>query len=330
MRHFGYMARTLLALWFLLQDSVVWLFGNVIRRGNYVRAVIPAEDPLVDSKLAAVYVHFDRRGIVHDYILHQLRELAACGFRITFVTNAPEFPESSKQRVSPLCKSIIWRNNTGYDFGAYKDGIAANDLDQLDGLILMNDSVYGPFWPLAETLSAMSTAHVDFWGIVDNFEHQYHLQTFFVYFLPKAIQSDAFRSFWRSHPYINNKGWVVRNGEVGLTQALARQELRGGALAPYWRVSERVRDRLPAPSAEIFANRKSTPGRVRSALLRGRGINSMHYFWDELITEDRCPFIKRELLTRNPARVPFTDRWPDIIRSHSAYDVDLIRRHLDS
>lgn len=331
MRHFGHLVRTIFTLWLLLHDSVVWLFGNLIRRGNYVRETVEAGDPLPLSRLAAVYVHFDRHGIVHDYVLHQLQELVEAGFRITFVSNAPDLPAASRDRISPLCRRIVWRRNAGYDFGAYKDGIAAlGNLEQLDGLVLMNDSIYGPFWKLADTLSTIDSSKVDFWGIIDSWEHQYHLQTFFIYFLPAAFKSAGFQNFWRRHPYINNKGWVVRNGEVGLTQELARQELRAGVLATYWDVADDAREQLAAPAPETFTNRKSTPARVRSALLRGRPINAMHYFWDRLILDYKCPFIKRELLRSNPARVPDTARWPQIVASRSEYDVGLIQRHLNS
>lgn len=320
--------RTFRALYVIVQDSIIGFFGQLGRHRLLTREEIPAADPLFDSKLAAIYVHFDEKGLVHDYVVHQLREIVDAGYRITFVSNAPIFPEQSRARIAPFCKKAIWRVNTGYDFGAYKDGIASlTDLDDLDGLVLMNDSVYGPFWNLANILSEIDRSKVDFWGISDSWEHQYHLQTYFMLFFPKALQATSFRQFWKCYPYINNKRWVIRNGEVKLTQALAKQQLRGTALVPYWSAVEKMKDRLGSVKAQ---NLTPLERRVQIALLRGQPLNSMHYFWELIIVDYRCPFIKRELLEKNPAGVPLVSRWPDVIRSHSGYDVTMIEKHLQS
>src|SRR5215212_6819303 len=127
------------------------IIGNLRRLRNHIRGSWPGTDPLPHSRYEAVYVHFDRHGIVHDYVHEQLRSLVAAGFRITFVSNAPKFSQKSVAEIAVFCRRIVWRRNTGYDFGAYKDGIKAiGDLDQVDRLLLMNDSVYGPFHPLTK------------------------------------------------------------------------------------------------------------------------------------------------------------------------------------
>jgi hypothetical protein len=137
-------ARRIRRSYFPLQDAAIRIFGHVVRRRSLIRELRPASDPQSNSKLAAVYVHFDEDGLVADYVVHQLRELVDAGFRITFVSNSPTFPEQNWARVSPFCRNAMWRFNTGYDFGAYKDGIALiAELNDLDGLVLMNDSVYG-------------------------------------------------------------------------------------------------------------------------------------------------------------------------------------------
>ena len=330
MGRLGELVRTVLSLYFVAHDFAIWLFSHLVRHGILVREDVAGSDPLASSKRVAVYVHFDKDGLVHDYVEHQLRQLLQSGFRIVFVSNSPVFPEVSRLRILPLCARLMWRHNTGYDFGAYKDGISSlGDLGELDSLLLMNDSIYGPFRKLDETLSAIDPSKFDFWGIADSWEHQYHLQTFFVLFYPRALQSAAFKRFWDRHRYINNKGWVIRNGEVMLTQQLARERLRGGALVPYWEAAERMKERLPALEAQAFDETERVVfNRLRMALLRGRPINSMHYFWDLAIEEFGCPFIKRELLKANPAGIFRTSRWPDVVASRSDYDVSLIQRHL--
>jgi hypothetical protein len=106
-------------------DSVIYIFCQLLRPFNFVRREFPGADPLSTSRLAAVYAHYDGEGLIHDYVLHQLGELAAAGFRIVFVSNSPKFPPESVAQVSPFCRTILWRYNVGYDFGAYKDGLNA-------------------------------------------------------------------------------------------------------------------------------------------------------------------------------------------------------------
>jgi lipopolysaccharide biosynthesis protein len=326
-------AQLVLAPVVVIHDLAIEAAARLVRRRSLVREHLQGDDPLCDSAKAAVYVHFDAKGAIHDYIIYQLRELMDAGFRITFVSNAPILPESSRALVRPFCRDIIWRFNTGYDFGAYKDGITSlGNLDQIDTLALMNDSVYGPFWKLSETLSAIDRSKYDFWGIVDSWEQQrYHLQTFFIVFFASALRSSAFKTFWCTYPYVNNKGWVIRNGEIGLTQALGRQNLRSGALAPYWSVAETMKDWLATSGSTTRKPlNKAFQSHLQMQLMRGRPINSMHFFWDVLISDYKCPFIKRELLKVNPARISTISQWAELIASNTPYDISLIRRHLKS
>ena len=148
-------------------------------------------------------------------------------------------------------------------------------------------------------------------------------------FFANALRSSAFKTFWRTYPYVNNKRWVIRNGEIRLTQVLARHHMRSGALATYWSIAETMKDRLAASESTTRTpvNQAFRP-RLQTVLLTGRPINSMHFFWDVLISDYKCPFIKRELLKVNPAGIPTTSQWAEIIASNTPYDVSLIRRHL--
>ncbi len=317
-----------------LIDIVLGLSGHALRLLNFIRKSWTGADPLSNSKLAAIYVHFDREGVIHDYVLHQLRELVATGFRVTFVSNAPKFPEESVQQVAPFVREIIWRRNFGYDFGAYKDGLRAverSGMDDLTGLLMMNDSSYGPFVSLKECLSRIDRDHTDFWGITDSWQSSYHIQSYFILFFPKAFKSDAFRKFWNSFPYVNHKSWVIRHGELKLTQALTRQKLRAGVLIPYWAASHTMMDRLLKTDIdELPEGERGYTRHLLNQLINARPLNPMHHFWDVLLKDYRCPFIKRELMRTNPAGVPFTARWPEVLRSVSNYDLSMIWRHLQT
>ncbi len=163
------------------------------------------------------------------------------------------------------------------------------------------------------------------------------MQTYFVLFFKTALKSEAFRRFWRRLPYVNNKTWVIKNCEVGLSHTLARHKLHAEVLCPYWKVAERVlakiEDRPRATEkrdsrGEVLA----TPSdefieRLHANLIFGRPLNATHYFWDSLIADFRAPFIKRELVLGNPEGIAYAWRWPDLIAREYGYDAGPIRRH---
>ncbi len=277
-------------------------------------------------------MHFDRHGIIHDYVHEQLRALVAAGFRITFVSNAPKFSEGTAREVASFCRQILWRRNVGYDFGAYKDGIKAiGNLDRVDRLVLMNDSVYGPFYPLKPLLEAVDPSKTDFWGITDSWEIAFHIQSYFLLFFPRALQSKQFREFWQRFPYVNRKNWVIERGEVALSQLLVQHKFRAAALAPYWRAAERILEKIDkVDSTELAPAHREFLERITNHIVRGTPMNQSHFFWETIVVDFDCPFLKREVIKQNPAGIPYMWRWPEMIGECGSYDLSLISRHLQA
>ena len=310
------------------------ILGTLRLWRNYVRRIWPGRDPNHASTHEAVYLHYDHAGVVHDYVLLQLQELAANGFRITFVSNAPKFDDKTVLAIAPFCRQIVWRRNVGYDLGGYKDGIRAiGDVTRLDRLVLMNDSVYGPFRPLAGILQQMDASQGDLWGITDSFEFDHHIQSYFIVFMRAAAASPAFTKFWQRFPYVNYKHWVVRHGEVGLTQALTATKLRARVLIPYWDVANAVLERIEQGRYVATLGHETFFDEVHVQLARRRSLNPPHHFCDALLTDFHCPFLKREVITRNPRKSPFAHTWTELLGQASegqptTYDLDLIHRHL--
>lgn len=291
---------------------------------------------LAAAARVAVFAHFDDQGVVHEFVHHYLREIHRAGFAVVFVTNAPRLRAADVERLAPLCALVLRRDNVGRDFGAFKDGIAAiPDLRRVESLLLANDSVYGPFHDMGEVVARMSLAEADVWGITDSWERSYHLQSFFLLFGRRALAGAAFARFWRELRYVQAKSWIIERYEIGLTRALMADGLRCRALCPYREVAttwlEAVADGLQSiPSArELSGTRKAFVAGLADAVAFGIPVNSSHFFWDHLVLRAGCPFIKRELLRDNPARVPGVIRWQEVIRAVSKYDTDLIAHHLE-
>ena len=293
------------------------------------------ERSLEGARKVAIFLHWDRRGAVHDYVLHYLMALRRVGYEILFVSNAPKLSESDWARVAPYAALMMRRNNRGHDFGAFRDAVLelAPRLAGLDSLIIANDSVYGPMQDLAPLLAKCESGEASVWGITDSWDRAYHLQSYFLVFRREALASPAFLKFWRSVRLVPSRSWVIRKYEIGLTQAMMKAGLRCTALFPYRvaaaALSSAVRRQGLLDRKDLTDYHRHYAAGLFAAVERGDTLNQTHYFWDYLIGEAKCPFVKRDLLLRNPVGVPYVNQWDELIRRSSPYDTDLILRHLE-
>ena len=303
-------------LWLGMQARAAAAFSHAGR--DLVRARHAGQQTLTPGSKAAVFAHFDPDGQVHDYVLHHLAALGRAGFAVVFVSNAPRLGTAALERLQPHVALVLHRRNLGYDFAAYRDGLAAlGGVTRFAEVLLANDSVYGPLFDLAPLLRRCDE-RADVWGITDSREHGFHLQSYFLLFRAAALAHPGFAAFWRSVRPVQSRQWVIRHYEIGLTRTLRQAGLRCAALFPCDAV---ISSRLAAPGPPL-------DDRWRAAIAAGRPINVMHVGWDHLISALGCPFIKRELLMYNPLKLPHTDRWSEVIRQSSGYDTALIAGHL--
>jgi lipopolysaccharide biosynthesis protein len=303
-------------------------------RSHYVRQQWPGDIDLQTATRVAIFSHFDRHGTVPEFVHFYLQEIAKAGYTLIFVTSAPTLRPADLARLTPLSGLILRRKNVGLDFGNFKDAIARiPDLSRLDSLLLANDSVYGPFHPLAPLIERMDLTAGDVWSITDNWTWRFHLQTYFVLFGRRALESEAFRRFWRRVRYAQAKTAVIMWCEFGLTRSMIRGGLRCRALFPHRAVALAMTEAHHSAKGRgkdrLDPRRKRFSAMVADAIEEGLPLNLTHFLWDFLIAEMGCPFVKRDLLQRNPVRVPGLQRWEEVIRSVSQYDTDLIAQHLE-
>lgn len=300
-----------------------------------VERTIDGDLRLSEANKIAVYVHYDASGQVHGYVENQVWELKNAGFCVLFVTNSKKLDAASIALLKPLVGQILCRKNIGYDFGAYKDGILSiKHLETLDALLIANDSVYGPFRPLDAILNADEIQDADVISITDSWEIRYHLQSYFMLFNKAVLIKPDFRQFWSDLRYINNKIAVVHRYEVGLTRVLLKLGLKCTALYPYEVAAKMMYDELSLinVNSKSFCRMPQQEQNYILALIRslsaGVPLNGTHFLWQQLVLEMGCPFIKRELLSVNPVKVPNLIRFEDLLREVSDYDFDLVREHL--
>jgi len=110
-----------------------------------------------------------------------------------------------------ITKDVVTRENTGFDIWGYKTGIdyiGWDSLKQYDELILMNDSVFGPFYPFRSMFDDMDPKNPDFWGITKHGEFNNpdgltkcgvfpeHIQSYFYVIGKKMFLHPEFIKYW--------------------------------------------------------------------------------------------------------------------------------------
>ncbi len=296
-----------------------------------IRRAVAGDDPHSGSPRAAIYVTYDRYGLVADYVVSQVAALAALGRRVTVISNSPKLSQDQAKRLAPFVREIVHRHNFGHDLGAFKDGLSRlGDLAGMHSLILMNDSCYGPFGALVEVEARAEASGCDLFGITESWSHRYHLQTYFLWLGARALTAPAFAAFWRSLLIWQPRSMVISRGEVRLTHDMLKAGLRAGALCPYARAAQLAlagaRRHLADPG-RLLPNERAYYEQLAEDIAAGVSLNPTHYFWDVLLSECGSPFVKRELLRHNPVRVPRLLDWEALVAGHET-DLDAIRRHL--
>jgi hypothetical protein len=282
--------------------------------------------------ILAVYAPGNRLLGFHHQLIAMLAEM---GFAVVLGLGRAEDPSMT---VAPPLDSkadaYLIKDNLGYDFGTWFAALAAAKphLPQVEELLFINDSIFGPLCPARALSDMISSAQSDVVGICDSYERAYHLQSFFLLFRRKALESGFLFDFADTYPFSNVKEDVIRDGEISLTQSLLSAGLSCEALFPYERLARRWLDR----AAEYLSAARLLPEYVSDSdasvqhllawvrlLRRGEPLNPSHFFWDTLI-ERGCPFVKRELLIKNPMETPLIARAPALIEA-SGYSLAYVR-----
>lgn len=124
---------------------------------------------------------------------------------------------------------IIQRENIGFDFAAWRDGmkyVGFDHLEKYDSVTLMNDTCIGPLWPLEPYFRSFeSTIDCDFWGMTNFKKTKYfreHVQSYFVSYSQAVVSSKVFQKFWTSIKNFENVRQVIDNYETKLTSKLKK------------------------------------------------------------------------------------------------------------
>lgn len=192
-----------------------------------------------------IYVIFDLQNKINAYIEPVLKEIKKFATDIVVVCNFEKI-ESGIEFIEPYAKYIYCRKNEGFDAGAYREAIidliSVDNIKKYDELILTNDTYFAPFFSFDNIFKTMRDDKCDWWGItkhkktkIEGFGDQPdHIQSYFLCFKNKVIQSDTFTDYWIELKNPLDKDQAIIRFEIGINVCLQGAGYVGKAYTDIW------------------------------------------------------------------------------------------------
>ncbi|MCS7084307.1 MAG: rhamnan synthesis F family protein, partial [Aquificaceae bacterium] len=250
-----------------------------------------------------------------EYVFYYLEKLLEAGIEIVFVSNS-KLSKSDIERLLKIVRIVIVRKGRGRDFGSYFVGweIAKRklEIENFKGVLFCNDSVFGPIeYPNAKGFKEQIKTLFEkpFGGITDSWESAYHLQSYFITFSIDIVNAGLLDRFFKSYVFFSAKRRVIERYEIGLSQFLIREGIKPFASCAYF---------------DVIAKKKAQQRLTQKQLY----LNPTHFFWDILIEDMQCPFLKIELIRDNPSKIQNLSKFYKVISEKTNYPPELITSHL--
>ena len=254
-------------------------------------------------KRICVFAHWDKDNIIDDYVIYYLNALKEVNDTIIFVSDC-DIDASELKKLNSITEHIIAQKHGEYDFGSYKRGFLyakAHNIE-FDELLLVNDSCYGPFYPLKPIFDKMSNKKCDFWGLTTNsygisLENNIrsaiwepHIQSYFMLFKSKVFNSSVFNDFIKGIKAEDSKDLIIKNYEINLTKILHNNKFKSA----------------------VYINRFHHTE------------NCLSSKWKKLILKYKFPFIKTSVVRNGIFVLGEVKDWKETIEKISDYPTEFI------
>lgn len=270
-------------------------------------------------KRIAILVAVAAGGNIDPYVFYLAEKIKEIVETLAVTINGVP-TESDVEELEKYSDMVFVRDNAGFDCGAYKDTLETyigwEKVINYDELILLNDSCFGPIYPLSDVFETMDKRELDFWGITEQTPIKagkysrevfpYHIQTYFLAVRRRMLKDAAFWQFWRDVRLSDGYGETVANFELKFTRYFNNLGYLSGAYIDC------------------------------GAFCRSIDETEAYVFMDSyrLISEHKCPFLKKKvflfpqerILSSNAGETAYKSL--KYIKEHTQYDEDLIWQYL--
>jgi lipopolysaccharide biosynthesis protein len=219
-------------------------------------------------KRLTLFVFFDKDGVVDDYKVYYLAELAKNSSKVLIIVNGKILDEE-KPKLEKYGE-LIERENVGFDVTAYRFGIETIGYEELatyDELILCNDTVFGPLYPFSEVFKEMDKKEIDLWGLTKGYsdiiplkgkiiEFGDHIHSYFIAIRGSILQSNEFKEYWQKFPKITGYYDAVFKFEVRFTEFFCKKGYSYDVFVQTDDIKNLTKNHLAFMTTELLENRR--------------------------------------------------------------------------
>ena len=247
------------------------------------RVVRPLADP--SGRKVALFVGYAPDGKMRPHAFHYMRQLRRADFLVYALAANDRADLVALDPGPENCDAFATRENIGFDFAIWSAAIQKDlRILQASDLLLVNDSVIGPLFPMDRIFAGVNRSSAGIVGLTDSSQVKYHTQSFFLHLKNSVITSDAFVEFINGIKSYADKNTVIQEYEVNFISLMAAAGFGHEALFP---------------SARLGFTKSQNPS-VQC--------------WRELLAVG-FPFLKAELVRSNPCNDDLSDLEP-IVRKY--------------
>ena len=182
-------------------------------------------------KSICIFAHFNKNNNLENYVIEYLNAIIELVDEVIFVSSS-KIDKDKKIILKNIVSKIIIKENLGYDFGSWKEGlffIKNNYLNLPNEIILCNDSCYISRNSIKKAICSMRNKKLDFWGITRNYTFGLHIPTYFISLNSGPINNKKFWDFVYSWEHKNRKINYILNYEIGLSKLLMNEKYKMGS-----------------------------------------------------------------------------------------------------
>lgn len=173
------------------------------------------------NKRLFLFAGYNQHGVVDDALIYYVRKISAFGDIVLCMDS--DCSDTELKKLAPYTTHIIATRHGEYDFGSYKRAyIWATqhlDLSGYDFVYILNDSVFGPLYPMDKYFNDMESAGTDVFGLCYNpTGRRPHIQSWFIGMRPRVFLSPWFDGFMHAVTKQSDKGAITYLYEYGFTK----------------------------------------------------------------------------------------------------------------
>ena len=179
-------------------------------------------------KRICLFAGYDSKNIIHDYVVYYLKELSTVSDIYYMADN--EISEEEKVKIAPYVKGAYGFNHKKYDFGSWQELIKIIGWEKIleyDELILANDSVFGPLYPMQNFFNKLEKdTEWDVCGIDRVYSentNRLYCSSFFIVFKKNALSSGILQTVFNNIPDKVTYDYAVKELENPLMESFYKQ-----------------------------------------------------------------------------------------------------------